>query len=194
VMRMPRAPSIAPASSSGEPWRPERPRWRDSIQRARRFHDGVAHACHVVFTSAKSAIDDARDGDDVGDALNALAENVVGDAEGLEEARIFGDGEEFLVGDDDHGVDAFEQLCIPRSAWTMRRLPSKRRRVTTATVSAPISLAREAMTGAAPVPVPPEAGGDEDHVGAVEASRILSESSSAALRRRRDWRPRRGRW
>ena len=44
----------------------------------------------------------------------------------------------------------------PRSACAMRRRPSKPNGlVTTATVSAPISEASEAITGTAPVPVPP---------------------------------------
>ena len=52
----------------------------------------------------------------------------------------------------------------------MRRGPSKPKGlVTTATVSASSSLASEAITGAAPVPVPPpKPGGDEDHVGALQ--------------------------
>ena len=52
----------------------------------------------------------------------------------------------------------------------MRRLPSKAKGlVTTATVSAPSSLARFATTGAAPLPVPPpRPAGDEHHVRAVE--------------------------
>src|ERR1700733_579194 len=46
--------------------------------------------------------------------------------------------------------------CIPRSACIIRRFPSNANgRVTTAIVNAPISLASEAITGAAPVPVPP---------------------------------------
>ena len=45
---------------------------------------------------------------------------------------------------------------IPRLACLMRRRPSKvNGSVTTATTSAPVSFAIPAMTGAAPVPVPP---------------------------------------
>ena len=66
----------------------------------------------------------------------------------------------------------------------MRRLPSKAKGlVTTATVSAPISLAKEAMMGAAPVPVPPPRPAVTKTMSAPSsASMILSESSSAALR------------
>ena len=74
--------------------------------------------------------------------------------------------------------------AMPRSACCMRRLPSKPKGlVTTATVSAPISLASEAMIGAAPVPVPPPSPAVTKTMSAPSsASMILSESSSAALR------------
>ena len=73
---------------------------------------------------------------------------------------------------------------MPRSACCMRRLPSKANGlVTTATVSAPISLASDAMIGAAPVPVPPPRPAVTNTMSAPSrASMILSESSSAALR------------
>ena len=74
--------------------------------------------------------------------------------------------------------------CKPRSAWFWRRLPSKANGlVTTATVSAPISLASDAMIGAAPVPVPPPRPVVTNTMSAPSsASMILSASSSAALR------------
>ena len=74
--------------------------------------------------------------------------------------------------------------CRPRSACFMRRLPSNANGlVTTATVSAPISLAREAIIGAAPVPVPPPSPVVTKTMSAPSrASMILSASSSAALR------------
>ena len=58
----------------------------------------------------------------------------------------------------------------PSSARRMRRGPSKPNGlVTTATVSASSSLASDAITGAAPVPVPPPStGGDEHHVRALQ--------------------------
>ena len=72
----------------------------------------------------------------------------------------------------------------PRSACCMRRLPSKLNGlVTTATVSVPISLASEAIMGAAPVPVPPPSPAVTNTMSAPsKASMIFSESSSAALR------------
>src|SRR5271163_3844090 len=70
------------------------------------------------------------------------------------------------------------------SACSMRRLPSNANGlVTTATVSAPSSLARFATTGAAPLPVPPPRPAVTNTMSAPSsASRIFSVSSSAALR------------
>src|SRR5580700_8710438 len=70
------------------------------------------------------------------------------------------------------------------SACSMRRFPSKAKGlVTTATVSAPSSLARFATTGAAPLPVPPPNPAVTKTMSAPSsASRIFSVSSSAALR------------
>src|SRR5205823_1479666 len=49
-------------------------------------HDGVTLAVHDGFYVGEIAIDDAGDSDDVGNALDGLAKNVVSDAEGVEEA------------------------------------------------------------------------------------------------------------
>src|ERR1019366_2027063 len=75
-----------------------------------RTHDGVSHASHDGLHVGEVAVDDAGDGDDVGDPLHALAENVVGNAEGFEEAGVFGNGEQLFVGDDDGGVDRLHQF------------------------------------------------------------------------------------
>ena len=72
-------------------------------RRAGIFHD----AAHI----GEVKINDARDGDDIADALNCLSKHVIRDAE-----RIFhgclaaDDAEESLVWDDDHGVDVLAQL------------------------------------------------------------------------------------
>ncbi len=47
---------------------------------------------HNRFHVGKIAVDDARYGNDVGDALHRLAENVVGDTERVEEAGAALDG------------------------------------------------------------------------------------------------------
>ena len=72
----------------------------------------------------------------------------------------------------------------PRSACAMRRRPSKPNGlVTTATVSAPISEASEAMTGSAPVPVPPPRPAVRNTMSEPSSSSSMrSVSSSADLR------------
>ena len=125
----------------------------------------------VVLTSAKSRLDDAGDGDDVRDALDGLAEDVVGDAGRIRRSlRPFATASSFSLGMTMRVSTASSSSCRPRSACIMRRLPSKEKgRVTTATVRAP-HLAGEggddwggACSGSAT-----EAGGDEDHVRAFK--------------------------
>src|ERR1700752_2129666 len=74
--------------------------------------------------------------------------------------------------------------CSPFSACSMRRLPSNANGlVTTATLSAPSSLASEATTGAAPLPVPPPRPAVMKIMAEPStASIIFSVSASAALR------------
>src|SRR5215472_10737171 len=74
--------------------------------------------------------------------------------------------------------------CSACSACIMRRLPSNAKGlVTTATLKAPSSLASEATTGAAPLPVPPPRPAVMKIMSAPSSpSMIFSVSSSAALR------------
>ena len=187
LIRMPRAPSIAPASSSGEAIAACAASIGAVLAGAdRRAHHRVAHARHGGLHVGKVAVDDAGNGDDVGDALHALPQHVVGDAEALEEAGVLGHRQQLLVGDHDHRVDAVDQLLQAALGLLQAALAFKRRTacVMTATVRMPISLASDAITGAAPVPVPPpRPGGDEDHVGAFEGLddllRILERGAAA---------------
>ncbi len=87
----------------------------------------------------------------------------------------------------------FFRRSIPSWAFLALTLPSDVNGfVTTAMVSAPSSLAHCAATGAAPVPVPPPSGSDQDHVCARQCfGEILLDSSAACsptsvLHRRRD--------
>ena len=81
-------------------------------------------------------------------------------------------------------TDSISSLS-PRSAWFMRRLPSKAKGlVTTATVRAPISLARLAMIGAAPVPVPPPRPVVTNTMSAPSRAPMMRSVSSSAA-----WRP-----
>ena len=74
-------------------------------------HHRVALAGHDGFHVGKIAIDDAGHGDDVGNSLHSLAQNVVGDAEGVEKAGAALDGfHQALVGNDDDGVDGADQF------------------------------------------------------------------------------------
>src|SRR5882724_9772226 len=74
-------------------------------------HNGVALAAHDGFHVREGAIDDAGNGYYIRDALYGLAENIVGDAERVEEARAALDGfHEALVGDDDDGVHSTNEI------------------------------------------------------------------------------------
>src|SRR3989454_4648876 len=74
-------------------------------------HHGVTLAVHYSFHIGKVAVDDAGHGDDVRDALHGLAKNVVGDAEGVEEAGAALDGvHQALVGNDDDSVNRADKL------------------------------------------------------------------------------------
>ena len=65
---------------------------------AARFHNGA----HI----GKVQIDQVRHGNEVGNALNALAERIVGDAEGLGDAGALGDHrKQPVVGHDHEGID-----------------------------------------------------------------------------------------
>ena len=71
---------------------------------------------------------------------------------------------------------------MPESAFFIRRLPSKRKgRVTTPTVSAPMSRAICAMIGAAPVPVPPPMPAVTKTMSAPSSASWMRSISSSAL-------------
>ena len=71
----------------------------------------------------------------------------------------------------------------PSSAWLPRRLPSKRNGlVTMPTVSAPTSRASRAITGAAPVPVPPPAPQVTKTMSEPLSRRLILSCSSNAAR------------
>ena len=105
---------------------------------------GLAHdPAHV----GEVEVDDAGQRDDLGDALDALAQDVVGGAEGVLERRLgVADGEQAVVGDDDQRVDLAPGAprCPPRRAGPAC-VPSKLKGfVTTPMVSAPDSRATSA--------------------------------------------------
>ena len=123
--RMPVAPSID-ASSSGEDtavraasaarFSPE----RDADPHQRRA--GVAHdRAHV----GEVEVDEAGHGDQVGDALHALAQDVVGHPEGVDDRRLLLDDlQQAVVLDHDQRVDLSRRFWMPRSACSARLRPS----------------------------------------------------------------------
>ena len=86
----------------------------DAEQRGARAPDDGAHVGEVE-------VDQARQGDQVADALHALAQQVVADLEGLDHAgAALEDRHQAVVGDDDHRVggrlQGLEPLARPRCA------------------------------------------------------------------------------
>ena len=64
---------------------------------------GVAHDRAYV---GEVQVDQSRDRDEVGDALHALAQNIVGHLERLDDGRALLDHlQQAIIGDDDEGVD-----------------------------------------------------------------------------------------
>ena len=136
----------------------------------RRAHDRVSHPGHGGLHIGKVAVDDAGNGDDVGDALHPLAKHIVGDAEALKEAGVLGHVQQLLVGNHDHCVHGIEKFLeaafgLPLAALALEaegagddsdgqnaHLAGQRR-----------DYRRCAGTGAAAQP-----GGDKDHVRAFQ--------------------------
>ena len=185
LMRMPRAPSMAPASSSGEAIAD----CAACIARRSPLACAVPMTAKpmpamMAFTSAKSRL--MMPGMVMMSEIPCTAWRKMSSATRNDSkkpafcatAKSFSLGMTIMVSTESMSS------AIPFSACCMRRLPSKAKGlVTTATVSAPISLASDAMIGAAPVPVPPPSPAVTNTMSAPSsASIILSASSSAPLR------------
>src|SRR4051794_30869946 len=77
-------------------------------------HERRAGVAHDHLHVGEVGVDEARRGDEVGDALHALQQHLVGHLEGIEDRRLLvGDGEQPVVRDDDLGVDLLLQLLDP---------------------------------------------------------------------------------
>ena len=75
-----------------------------------RAHHRHAHPLHDRLHVGEVEVDDPGDQDQVGDALDRLAQDVVGGDEGVEHRGLaVDDREQTLVGDGDHGVDGVAQ-------------------------------------------------------------------------------------
>ena len=85
-------------------------------------------SCMIVRTSAKSRLIRPGDRDQVGDPLHALAQDVVGLAEGVEHRRApLDDRQQLLVGDHDQRVDDLAQTArCPRSPAARAGCPRSR--------------------------------------------------------------------
>ena len=99
-----------------------------------------------------------------------MAKNIVGDAEGLEEAGVLGDGQEFFVGDHDGGIDRFHEfgdaalrLLHAAFAFKGKRLGHDGDGERAHFAGEGGNDRRRARAGAAT-----ESGGDENHVGTFE--------------------------
>src|SRR5450755_2211736 len=134
-------------------------------------HAGVSHAGHDGFYVGEVAVDDAGDGDDIGNTLHALAKNIVGDAERFEEAGVFGDGEKFFIRDDDGGVDAFHEFGDAAVRLLHAAFAFKGKWLGDDGDGERAHLDGEGGDdrGGAGAGAAAEAGGDEDHVCALES-------------------------
>jgi hypothetical protein len=126
-------------------------------------HDG-AHVGEV-------AVDEARCGDDIADALHALAQDVVGHAEGFEEAGLRWDEiHEPVIGNGDDRIHGGVQFGEALFGLAHAARPFERERLGDYGDGERAEFLGEggddgcgAGAGASP-----EAGGDKDHVGAFE--------------------------
>ena len=135
-------------------------------------HQRGAGVGHDRADVGEVEVDQAGDRDQVGDALDALAQHVVGLAERVEDARAaLDDREQLLVRDHDQRVDHLAQAvdALLRLARALRALELERARDDADRQRADLVLGdlgdhgRGAGAGAAAL-----ARGDEDHVGALE--------------------------
>src|SRR4051794_2962569 len=135
-------------------------------------HERRAGVLHDRPHVGEVEVDQAGDRDQVRDALDALAEDVVGLAERVEDARAaLDDGQQLLVRDDDQRVHHLAQAvdALLRLTRPLRALEGERPRDHADRQRPDLVLGdlgddrRRAGTRAAAL-----AGGDEDHVGALE--------------------------
>ena len=158
-------------------------------RRAGVLHDG-AHVGEVE-------VDEAGHRDEVGDALHALAQHVVGDLEGLDDRRApLDDLQQPVVRDDDERVDLVAQALDAVRGLARAALALERERARDDADGERAELLGElgddrrgAGAGAAAL-----AGGDEDHVRALERlAQLVAALLGGLVADRRGWRRRRGR-
>jgi hypothetical protein len=112
LIRIPRAPVMVMSSSRGL----EMARFHRALLSLGRPrpHERHAHLAHHRPHVGEVQVDQPFHGDQVGDSLHRLEQDLIGLAESLQQGHVFaGDVEEPLVGDGDQGVHAFAQFLQP---------------------------------------------------------------------------------
>ena len=171
LSRMPVAPSTDCSSSGDETAVRAASAARFSPRGAADAHQRRAGVAHDRPHVGEVEVDDAGHGDQVGDALDALAEDVVGDPERLGHRRPLLDHlQQAVVLDHDQRVDAVAQVLDALLGLLRALAALERERLRDDADGQRLELAAElgddrraARAGAAAL-----AGGDEDHVGALE--------------------------
>jgi hypothetical protein len=154
-------------------------RARSSPVRLAGAHHRLAHLGHDRADVGEVEVDQARQDHQVGDRPNARVQHLVGHAEGFGEGRaLVGDAEQVLVRNDDQGVDVALQLTDAGvgqthavTAFEVEGLGDHADGQDAALTGALGDDRGGAGAGAAA-----HAGGDEDHVSAVEVLADLREA------------------
>ena len=145
-------------------------------------HERRAGVLHDRADVGEVLVDQSRHRDDVADALDALAQHVVYDAEGVEDAGVLLDDVlEPVVGDRDQGVDLALELLGRLLRDELALVALERERLgddADGERAAFLGDLRDDRRGPGPGPTA-EPRGDEDHVRSASAWAIFSESSSA---------------
>ena len=171
LSRIPVAPSIDASSSGDETAARAASAARFSPDARADAHERRAGVAHDRPHVGEVEVDEAGHGDQVGDALHALAEDVVGHAERVDDRRLLLDDlEQPVVLDHDQRVDAVAQVVDPVLGLLRAPAALEGERLGDDADGERAELARElgddrraAGAGAAAL-----AGGDEDHVGALQ--------------------------
>ena len=134
-------------------------------------HEGAAGVLHDGLDVVEVNVDEAGSGDELGDALNTLEEDLVGLLEGVDDGDVaVRDLQEAVVGDDDEGVDLLAQrpdagLGLVRAATTLEGEGASHHTDGQRAQRAGDAGHDRSATGAGAAAL---AGGHEDHVGALE--------------------------
>ena len=136
----------------------------------RRSHDRISHSGHRRLYVSEVAVDDSRDGDDVRNSLHSLAQHVVGNAEGFEKSGIFGNRQQSLIRNHNHGVDTIQQFrhAMVSLQQTPLAFKSKRTRDDCDRESAHLAGQRGDHRSRAGSSAAAQPGSDKDHIGTFQ--------------------------